>query len=87
VLPGDQRIGLEVANRGLRDAGIGLPQHPPDVRVPETFGGIVRVERGVDLAVVPSVIGRPGERGVLERGGAEGEQEETKDRMGLVRPV
>ena len=59
MLPLDNIVLREVANVRNTRSPAGLDKHPANVRPPETFVGVVRVQVGISIAVVSAVASRP----------------------------
>ena len=89
MLEREYRITLEVRNVGeiLPPARV-LAQHPADVREPEAAPRRIRIPvLIIDVQVMGAVPARPGEHAVLQRHGAEHEQEQPQAPVRLIGAV
>lgn len=89
LLPAHDRALAEVAHVGHARPPPWLDEHPPDVAPPEPAIGVVRIEIGVDVAVVRAVAPSPPSDGTLGCTGTCQGEEYLKGRgsiVGTVRP-
>src|SRR5262249_61086370 len=54
-----------------------LEQEPTNVRVKKAFGDVVRVFLVIDMFMVPTMVARPQQHRIFERGRAKDESEKT----------
>jgi len=89
LLPAHDRAPAEIAHVGHARPAPRLDEHPPDVAPPEPAIGVVRIEVGVDVAVVRAVApSPPSDRSLGGTGTCQGE-EYLKGRgsiVGTMRP-
>src|SRR6476620_4260856 len=64
-----------------------LEQQPSDMGVEKTFGNVVRVLIVIDMFMMPTMIARPQQDGILEGTGAEDEREQPQRQYGAERHV
>ena len=83
VLPPDDLVPAQVADVGDTGLAAGLDEHPADMGPPETEMRVVRVERGVSVAMVRAVAASPPLDGALYGAGA-CDRQEIFERLGRV---
>ena len=83
VLPHDEGVGLEVLDVGDGCRRLEAEEEPADMGVKEALGDIVRVFVFIHVLMVDTVVGAPIMGRILERSGAEEQDEELHGPLGL----
>jgi len=82
MLPHHQRIFFEVGHVVERRLRPQLEQQPADVRVEKPLADVVRIAVVIDVFMVPAMLARPHQDGVLECGSAEEKCEQAHRQLG-----